>query len=352
MKKATRKTEIPAEPEVIAKILSNLADLFNFYPFVSSVSWERDALVVEVKYKKLIGGLTDRYRFKYKYSPSEDTLTIYGEGSRSRLALVIHLRPGFPNTLVKIDAFLDGAGGPIASGFLGELLKYTSQYLWLKAQDYLAGRLKLEEIPVKPEAVKTVEKIGKPFEEAKARPPSQVVPEKPVEKPAREEVVEKPMPSPSPPATVEEKPGATVEAVGERVEEHAPAGIETIPVDASCIREVSLLLDDVVHMAMVMLKAKLLARVKSSHPHSIADIIKEISGRSDVVECKELILSLRDSDIDGKITIDLEKMAITGALLVVGNEKYYEVDALSTLAGITRDLDVKIWCLKEKVVTS
>ena len=345
MKKLTRRTEVPAEPEVIAKILANLEDLFRYYPFVSTTKWEEDALIAEVRFRKLIGGLSDIFRIRYRYSPSEDTLTIYGEGRRSRLAMVILLRPGFPNTIVKIDAFLDGVSGPIASSFLNDLLKHTSQYLWLKAQDYLAGRLKLEEIPTAPGAVRKVERIEAPFREAEAKPTissaEEGVPKEPSTRP------------PQPPLTSEEKPPRPEEIGKEVAIEEKPSlvKLETLPVDASSIKEISLLLDDVVFMASILLKTRLLARIKSKQPHNIADILKEVSNRVDVGECKQLIISLRDfeNNVEGKIVLDLDKMAIVGAVLRVANEKYYEVDALSTLASIDKVLDTKVWCLKEPI---
>ena len=352
MKKLTRRTEVPAEPEVIAKILANLEDLFRYYPFVSRTKWEEDGLIAEVRFRKLFGGLSDIFRIRFRYSPSEDTLTIYGEGRRSRLAMVILLRPGFPNTIVKMDAFLDGVSGPIASSFLNDLLKHTSQYLWLKAQDYLAGRLKLEEIPTAPGAVRKVEKIEAPFKEAEAKPTIPSAP--PTISSAEKGIPKEPSaPPPQPPLPSEEKPSRPEEigkeaAIGEKP---SLAKLETIPVDASSIKEISLLLDDVVFMASILLKTRLLARIKSKQPHNIADILKEVTNRADIGECKQLIISLRDSEnnVEGKIVLDLDKMAIVGAVLSIGNEKYYEVDALSTLANIDKVLDTKVWCLKEPI---
>lgn len=355
MKKLTRRTEVPAEPEVIAKILANLEDLFRYYPFVSTTKWEEDGLTAEVRFRKLFGGLSDVFKIRSRYSPSEDTLTIYGEGRRSRLAMVILLRPGFPNTIVKMDAFLDGVSGPIASSFLNDLLKHTSQYLWLKAQDYLAGRLKLEEIPTAPGAVRKVEKIEAPFREAEAKP---IIPSAPPTISSAEEGVSKEpsAPPPQPSLTSEEKPPGPEEISKEVAIEEKPslAKLETIPVDASSIKEISLLLDDVVFMASILLKTRLLARIKSKQPHNIADILKEVTNRADIGECKQLIISLRDSEnnVEGKIALDLDKMAIIGAVLSIGNEKYYEVDALSTLASIDKVLDTKVWCLKEPITHS
>lgn len=351
MKKVTRRTEVPAEPEIIAKILANLEDLFRFYPFVSRIKWEEDVLIAEVRFRKLIGGLSDIFKIRYRYSSNENTLTIYGEGKRSKLAMVILLRPGFPNTIVKIDAFLDGVSGPIASSFLNDLLKHTSQYLWLKAQDYLAGRLKLEEIPVTLEAVRRVEKIEAPFE-AEAKPTIPSAP--PTISSAEEGIPEEPSaPPPQPPLPSEEKPPRPEEIGRVAAIEEKPslAGLETIPVDASSIKEISLLLDDVVFMASLLLKTKLLARIKSRQPPNIADILKEVTNRADIGECKQLIISLRDSEdkVEGKIVLDLDKKAIVGAVLSVGNDRYYEVDALNTLASIDKVLDTKVWCLKEPI---
>lgn len=342
MKKITRRTEIPAEPEVIAKILANLEDLFRYYPFVSKTEWEENALVVSVRFRKLFGRLSDIFRIRYRYSPGENKLTIYGEGRKTRLAMVILLRPGFPNTIVKIDAFMDGVPGPIASSFLNDLLKHTSQYLWLKAQDYLAGRLKIEEILIAPGAVEKVERIEAPFEEAKAE--STV----PIEEGAPGK------PSPPKPVLREEKPPSPKEVGGEVLTEEKPslAKLESIPIDASNIKRISLLLDDVVFMASLLLKARLLLRIKSKHPHSITDILKEVANRSDIGGCKQLIISLRSSEynIEGKIVLDLDKMAIIGAILNMGRDKYYEVDALSALAGIEKVLDTKVWCLEESII--
>ncbi len=355
MKKLTRRTEVPAEPEVIAKILANLEDLFRYYPFVSATRWEEDGLIAEVRFRKLFGGLSDIFRIRFRYSPSEDTLTIYGEGKRSRLTMVILLRPGFPNTIVKMDAFLDGVSGPIASSFLSDLLKHTSQYLWLKAQDYLAGRLKLEEIPTAPGAVRKVEKIEAPFREAEVKP---TIPSAPPTIFSAEEGVSKEPSAPasqSPLPSEEKPPGPEEISKGVAIEEKPSlAKLETIPVDASSIKEISLLLDDVVFMASILLKTRLLARIKSKQPHNIADILKEVTNRADIGECKQLIISLRDSEnnVEGKIALDLDKMAIIGAVLSIGNEKYYEVDALSTLASIDKVLDTKVWCLKEPITHS
>ncbi len=362
MKRSSRRTEIPAEPEVIAKILMDIEGLFKHYPFVSEVKREGSKLRVKISYRRILGGVTDEYLFTYKYNPREDVVTLFGEGKKTKLAIVFMLRPGFPNTIVKIDAFLDGAGGPGASRFLADLLKNTSQYLWLKAQDYLAGRLKLEEIKLptpkaeearrevveeKPVAVKEVEKPPTPPQ------PSIETIEKPVE--ASEAIVEE-----KPSVEAVEKPmeaseEASVEAVEslEATEEKPPKPeapqLEAIPIDASAIREYSLALDDVVLMANILLKARLLARAKSSQPHNIADILKSIAGRPELIECKYILISLRGKGVDGKIAIDTDKMAIVGAVLELDEEKYYEVDALSTLGAVSEDLDAKIWCLGEDV---
>ncbi len=352
MKKLTKNTGVPAEPEVIAKILANLEDLFNHYPFVTATKREEDSLLAEVKFRKLIGGLSDTFRIRYRYDPSENTVTIHGEGKRSRIALVITLTPGFPNTIVKIDAMLDGASGPIASSFLNDLLKYTSQYLWLKAQDYLAGRLKLEEIPTVPGAVMKAEKIEAPLKEAEART---IAPSSPQAISLTEERAPKePSTQPVESLVSPDEKHLQHKRIGEEtVSEEKPslAKLETIPVDALSIKEISLLLDDVVFMASLLLRTRLLARIKSKQPHNIADILKEVTNRVDTSECKQLIISLRDSGnvIDGKIVLDLDKMAIIGAILSVGNEKHYEVDALNTLASIDKVLDTKVWCLKEPI---
>ncbi len=285
MKKCTRTIELPIEPELVVKIVSELDSLFKNFDFVKSIERDNEKYTIAISVKGVIKSFEDKYDVIGKYDFRANAYVVLGHGSRSRFALVITPRASEPNTVVRIDLYLDGVGGYPAKRISVEFIEKLVDYLWFKTREYLES-MGLEE-------------------------------------------------------KIEEKPGPSKQEVSQEV------SIE-IGIDEDRLGVYNSVLSDVIKVAKILLDAKLIRQSTYSNANNLFSNITELINKSIETECKYILLSIKlDKDVDAKILIDTGNSVIIGAILTTDEKTLLGKQVIDYLSKVDREIDVRVWGLKE-----
>ncbi len=314
MRKYTRIIELPIEPEMVVKIVSNIEDLFNKLSFVSSISGEEKGYTIEFSVKGVIRGFQDKYSVTGAFDPKNRAYVVIGHGRRSNFALVVTPRKGRPNTVVKIDFYLDRVSGGVAKKIGSEVIEKLVDYLWLKTREYL------EELHVKEKAV--VEESRRETVEAKT-------------------VVEE---------VVSREAGREVEAGREEAKEEVgvEAGISReypVEVDTSSLDKYNSILEDVIEYARLLLNASLVVQQSFSSIKELFDKIHDLA-REYGNEYRYLLVTIKSGKLESRILVDTSSGKVVGAILSVDETMLSGVEAFEKLSSIEASVEAKIWGIK------
>jgi len=122
--------EIPVDPRIVAKMLSNREQIVNLIKSIPGVSEYKpidDSILMKINYGKSRSAITCNLEAKLKYH--KNGFTLEGLGDTCKFLLTILVGSKEPNTLLSIKTIYEGRNESTAKKYIDEIIDHIASYL-------------------------------------------------------------------------------------------------------------------------------------------------------------------------------------------------------------------------------